>query len=48
MRKKYWVKLRVGSGKMPSFASIIAGKEEAIISFLFDKDSRDQPGKSIF
>lgn len=33
-------KIRVGFGKMPSFASIIAGKEEAIISFLFDKDLR--------
>ena len=33
-------KIRVGAGKMPSFASVIAGKEDAIISFLFDKDSR--------
>jgi quinoprotein glucose dehydrogenase len=33
-------KIRVGAGKMPSFASIITGKEEAIISFLFDKDTR--------
>lgn len=33
-------KIRVGSGKMPSFASIIGGKEEAILSFLFDKDTR--------
>jgi quinoprotein glucose dehydrogenase len=33
-------KIRVGAGKMPSFASIIAGKEDAIISFLFEKDSR--------
>jgi quinoprotein glucose dehydrogenase len=33
-------KIRVGAGKMPSFASIIAGKEEAIISFLFDKEAR--------
>lgn len=31
-------KIKRGSGKMPSFASVIAGKEEAIISFLFDKE----------
>lgn len=32
-------KIKRGSGKMPAFASVIAGKEEAIISFLYDKDS---------
>ena len=32
-------KIKRGGGKMPSFASVIAGKEEAIISYLFDKES---------
>lgn len=32
-------KIRSGGGKMPSFASVIAGKEEAIISFLFDREN---------
>lgn len=31
-------KIKRGGGKMPSFASVIAGKEEAIISFLYDKE----------
>lgn len=31
-------KIKRGGGKMPSFASVIAGKEEAIISYLFDKE----------
>ncbi|MBC7758856.1 MAG: PQQ-binding-like beta-propeller repeat protein [Phormidesmis sp. FL-bin-119] len=31
-------KIKRGGGKMPSFASIISGKEDAIISFLFDKE----------
>src|SRR5690606_38893851 len=31
-------KIKRGSGKMPSFASVINGKEDAIISFLFDKE----------
>lgn len=31
-------KIKRGGGKMPSFASVIAGQEEAIISFLFDKE----------
>lgn len=33
-------KIRTGAGRMPSFASIIAGKEEAIIAYLFEKKSR--------
>lgn len=33
-------KIRMGAGRMPSFASIIAGKEEAIIAYLFEKNSR--------
>jgi len=32
-------KIKRGGGKMPSFASIIADKEEAIISYLFDKEA---------
>lgn len=32
-------KIKRGGGKMPSFASVIAGKEEAIISYLYDKES---------
>lgn len=32
-------KIKRGGGKMPSFASVIAGKEEAIISYLFDKEA---------
>jgi len=36
-------KIKRGGGKMPSFASVIAGKEEAIISFLFDKEPAGQP-----
>ncbi|WP_411273619.1 PQQ-binding-like beta-propeller repeat protein [Daejeonella sp.] len=32
-------KIKRGGGKMPSFASVISGKEDAIISFLFDKES---------
>jgi len=32
-------KIKRGGGKMPAFASVIAGKEEAIISYLFDKES---------
>ena len=35
-------KIKRGGGKMPSFASVIAGKEEAIISFLFDKEAAAQ------
>ena len=31
-------KIKRGGGKMPSFASVISGKEDAIISFLFDKE----------
>ncbi|WP_276349077.1 pyrroloquinoline quinone-dependent dehydrogenase [Daejeonella sp. JGW-45] len=31
-------KIKRGGGKMPSFASVIAGKEEGIISFLFEKE----------
>lgn len=31
-------KIKRGGGKMPSFASVIAGKEEAIISYLYDKE----------
>ena len=31
-------KIKRGGGKMPSFASVIIGKEEAIISYLFDKE----------
>ncbi|MEJ7693347.1 pyrroloquinoline quinone-dependent dehydrogenase [Daejeonella sp.] len=31
-------KIKRGGGKMPSFASVIAGKEDAIISYLFDKE----------
>lgn len=31
-------KIKRGGGKMPSFASVIAGKEEAIISYLFEKE----------
>lgn len=39
-------KIKRGAGKMPAFASVIAGKEEAIISFLFDKESAaDRPGR---
>uniref|UniRef100_UPI004049F483 pyrroloquinoline quinone-dependent dehydrogenase n=1 Tax=Daejeonella sp. TaxID=2805397 RepID=UPI004049F483 len=34
------IKIRGGGGRMPSFANIIAGKEEAIISFLFNNDSQ--------
>ncbi|MBM3401601.1 MAG: c-type cytochrome [Bacteroidetes bacterium] len=33
-------KIKVGVGKMPSFASIISGKEEAIISYLFERESK--------
>lgn len=33
-------KIKVGAGKMPSFASIISGKEEAIISYLFERESK--------
>ena len=36
-------KIKRGGGKMPSFASVISGKEEAIISFLFDKESAARP-----
>jgi len=32
-------KIKRGGGKMPSFVSVIAGKEQAIISFLFEKES---------
>jgi len=32
-------KIKRGGGKMPSFASVIAGKEEAIISYLYDKET---------
>jgi quinoprotein glucose dehydrogenase len=32
-------KIRTGGGRMPAFASILAGKEEAIIAFLFDKNT---------
>ena len=39
-------KIRRGGGKMPSFVSVIAGKEDAIISYLFDKEPRAQnPGR---
>lgn len=39
-------KIKRGGGKMPSFASVIAGKEDAIISFLFDKEPPNQrPGR---
>lgn len=39
-------KIKRGAGKMPAFASVIAGKEEAIISFLFDKESAaDRPSR---
>jgi quinoprotein glucose dehydrogenase len=31
-------KIKRGGGKMPSFASVIAGKEVAIISYLFEKE----------
>lgn len=32
-------KIRTGGGEMPSFASIVSGKEEAIIAYLFDNNS---------
>ena len=39
-------KIKRGGGKMPSFASVIAGKEEAIISFLYDKEPpAESPGR---
>ncbi|MES3018271.1 MAG: PQQ-binding-like beta-propeller repeat protein [Bacteroidota bacterium] len=39
-------KIKRGGGKMPSFASVIAGKEEAIISYLFDKEpAAARPGR---
>lgn len=31
-------RIKRGAGKMPAFASVIAGKEEAITSYLFDKE----------
>jgi quinoprotein glucose dehydrogenase len=33
-------KIKAGGGKMPPFASIISGQEEAIISFLFDNRNK--------
>lgn len=39
-------KIKRGGGKMPAFASVIAGKEEAIISFLYDKEtSAERPSR---
>lgn len=39
-------KIKRGGGKMPSFASVIAGKEDAIISYLFDKEpAAPRPGR---
>lgn len=32
-------KIKRGAGEMPSFASVVAGKEQAIISFLYEKES---------
>jgi len=39
-------KIRTGSGKMPGFASIMEGKDEAIMSFLFDKEIA-RPSKEV-
>jgi len=41
-------KIRSGGGKMPSFASVIAGKEEAIISYLFDKEIARPAREQVF
>lgn len=39
-------KIKRGGGKMPSFASVISGKEEGIISFLFEKEpAATRPGR---
>lgn len=34
-------KIKRGGGKMPSFASVISGKEDAIVSFLVDTEPKD-------
>ncbi len=39
-------KIKRGGGKMPSFASVIAGKEDAIVSYLYDKEpAAPRPGR---
>lgn len=39
-KEQVLAKIRSGGGKMPSFASVLAGKEEGIIAFLFEQRDR--------
>ncbi|MDN3690173.1 PQQ-binding-like beta-propeller repeat protein [Cyclobacterium jeungdonense] len=46
-REDVLTKIKQGGGKMPNFSSVISGKakEEAILAYLFENETKERPGR---